>query len=176
MNYMPGFAAVPSEAGLVSRRGFVPSGSTDTEEREAEGAPFWTPARIDTARRMWSKGTNEENIILALRRLPGPQEMTAQAIAALATRLCWPGPRQMARPNLLRSRDGLPSMAERQAAELARTLDVVELPLEDALAWGRANGVAPHKTAPETDTELLARINCARAGFSLPRFRISRRP
>jgi len=172
MTYMSAFVAAPSDAGLALRRGFP--GPAQTTEAERDAPPFWTPARIDLARRMWSKGTDEADIVVALRRLPGPVEMTAQAIAALAHRLCWPGPKQAARPDALVSRDGLPSMAERQAAELARTLDTVDLPLDDALAWGRANGIVRLKT--DTDADLLVRINRARAGYSLPRFRVSRRP
>ena len=142
-------------------------------EAEREAPPFWTPSRMDLARRLWAKGLDESAILVSLRRLPGPAELNGQTIAALAGRLCWPGPRQAARPALLMSRDGLPSMAERQAAELARTLDVVEMPLEDAVTWGRVNGVARQRD--EADADLIARINRARAGYRLPRFRISRR-
>jgi len=172
MNYMPAFDA-PGETSFASRHVFARSAPAPAGE-EREALPFWTPSRIDAARRLWSKGVDEEGIIVALRRLPGPPEMDPQAITDLARRLCWPGPRQTARPSLLMSRDGLPSMAERAAAELARTLDVVDMPLVDVLAWGRANGIVSLKT--ETEAELIARINRARAGYSLPRFRVSRRP
>lgn len=168
MNHVPTIFAAPPDSRLATSQ--VLSGATHSEH---DAPPFWTPARIDLARRLWSKGAEEADILVALVRLPGPPDLCAHAIGALARRLCWPGPRQPPRPLVLVSRDGLPSMAERQAAELARTLDVVDLPLEDAVAWGRANGVG--RQDAEADAALLLRINRARATFRLPRFRVTRR-
>lgn len=167
MSHVATFVADPPGVSLVSAH------APAVLQAERDAPPFWTPSRIDLARRLWAKGIDEAAILMSLRRLPGPAELNGQTIAALAERLCWPGPRQSTRPSLPMSRDGLPSMAERQAAELARTLDVVELPLEDALTWGRVNGVVRLKD--ETDAGLVLRINQARAGYRLPRFRISRR-
>ncbi len=139
---------------------------------EADARPFWTPARIDLARRLWAKGLDEMAILGAIARLAGPPAPGAEDIAALARRLRWPGPRQPPLPPALVTRDGAPSIAERQAAELVQALGHVELPLEDALAWGRANGVPCGKG--EAVAALLVRINAARRRFGLPRFRISR--
>lgn len=143
-----------------------PSGDLDT-------LPAWTPARIDLARRMWGKGIEEGDIAQAINRLPGARDLPAEAVADLALRLRWPGPKQARLPAMPATRDGSPSMAERQAAELAAALGYVELPLEDALLWGRTNGVPRQPAEPEA--ALLARINRARANFGLPRFRITRR-
>lgn len=139
---------------------------------EAEAKPFWTPARIDLARRLWAKGLDEAAILGAISRLAGPPAFGVEDIGALARRLRWPGPRQPPLPPALVTRDGAPSIAERQAAELVQALSHVELPLEDALAWGRANGVPCAQG--EALAVLLQRINQARKRFGLPRFRISR--
>ena len=140
---------------------------------EADAKPFWTPARIDLARRLWAKGLDEAAILGAISRLAGPPACGIEDIGALARRLRWPGPRQPPLPPALVTRDGAPSIAERQAAELVQALNHVELPLEDALAWGRANGVPC--PPGEATAVLLQRINLARKRFGLPRFRISRR-
>jgi hypothetical protein len=157
-----------TDNGQVPKPGFAPVPAS-----EPEAPPAWTPARIDLARRLWSKGVAEGEILRAINRLSGARNLSAEAVADLARRLRWPGPHQP-RPTMMpATRDGLPSIAERQAAELAETLDIVELPLEDAVAWGKANGVP--RQADEPDAALLVRINRARAAFGLPRFRISRR-
>jgi hypothetical protein len=140
---------------------------------EADAKPFWTPARIDLARRLWAKGLDEPAILAAISRLAGPPACGIEDIGALARRLRWPGPRLPPLPPALLTRDGAPSIAERQAAELVRALNHVELPLEDALAWGRANGVTGAEGEPIA--LLLQRINLARKRFGLPRFRVSRR-
>ncbi len=167
MSHVATVLAASSGDSLISRH------AAAILDAERDAPPFWTPSRIDLARRLWAKGLDEAAILASLRRLPGPAELNGQTIAALAGRLCWPGPRQAAHPAIPRSRDGLPSMAERQAAELARTIDVVDLSLEDALTWGRVNGVLRQRD--ETDAALVGRINRARAGYCLPRFRITRR-
>lgn len=170
MNHVATFLFAPLARPDAGRR--VSQRIAIAADGDADAPPFWTPARIDLARRLWGKGADEGDILAALSRLPGPADLNAQAIGALARRLCWPGPKQERRPALPLTRDGAPSMAERQAAELAYALDFVELPMEDAAAWGRANGVV--RMDGEADAALLARINRARAGFRLPRFRITR--
>lgn len=135
--------------------------------------PFWSPSRIDLARRLWSKGVDEEDILTAINKLPGATTLNAAAITALARRLRWPGPKSPPQTLVLVTRDGTPSIAERQAAELARTLEYVELPMEDAIAWGRANGVT--RSTGEAEAAVLLRINRARATWRLPRFRATRR-
>ncbi len=137
-----------------------------------EPPPLWTATRIDAARRLWCKGIAEADILVALNRLAGAPHTDAQALVALARRLCWPRPQQALPVLRLTTRDGLPSMAERQALEGALDSDVVELPMADAIAWGRANGVP--RQVDEPDATLLARINKARAQWSLPLFRASR--
>lgn len=154
----PGRSASP-------RLAAVPGGDVD-----APGS--WTPARIDLARRLWGKGVDEADIVLAIHRLPGARTLDAEAVADLARRLRWPGPKQQRFGGMPATRDGAPSIAERLAAELAEALAFVELPLQDALAWGRANSVTRERD--ESDADLLRRINRARSGYSLPPFRITR--
>lgn len=137
-----------------------------------EPPPLWTATRIDSARRLWCKGVAEADILATLNRLAGAPHTDAQALTALARRLCWPRPQQALPMLRLTTRDGLPSLAERQALEGALNNDVVELPMADAVAWGRANGVP--RQVDESDALLLIRINRARAQWSLPQFRISR--
>ncbi len=134
--------------------------------------PLWTATRIDVARRLWCKGVAEDDIVAALNRLAGASHGNPQALIALARRLCWPRPQQSLGMLRLTTRDGSPSLAERQAVELAFVNDVVELPMADAAAWGRANGVV--RGTNEPDSLLLPRINKARAQWSLPLFRITR--
>ena len=144
------------------------AGADDTHDQ----LPLWTATRIDMARRLWTKGVAEPEILAALNRLSGAPHTNPQPLIALARRLCWPRPQQKAPVLRLTTRDGWPSQAERQALELALVHDVVELPLEDAVAWGRANGVV--RQAGERDAELIGRINQARAGWNVPQFRVTR--
>ena len=155
------------EAGRPAPRAFpaAPAGDRDPP-------PVWSPARIDLARRLWGKGIDEAAILAAINALSGAPLPGPQAIVALARRLCWPGPRQKRLPLTLATRDGSPSIAEREAAELAHSYDFVELPMQDAVAWGTANRIA--RVAAESDAALLARINRARAGWGLPCFRVTR--
>ena len=137
-----------------------------------EPPPLWTATRIDVARRLWCKGVAERDILATLNRLAGAPHTDAQALIALARRLCWPRPQQALPVLRLTTRDGLPSLAERAALEGALVNDVVELPMADAVAWGRANGVP--RQVDEPDAMLLIRINKARAQWCLPQFRASR--
>jgi hypothetical protein len=139
---------------------------------DAEQPALWTPARIDLARRLWCKGMNEADILVAINKLPGAVQPNGQAIAALARRLCWPRPERSGLCAVPTTRDGSPSIAERQAAELARAQEFVELPMAEAAAWGRANGI-PRMDA-EPDAALLLRINRARTQWRLPRFSVTR--
>ena len=111
--------------------------------------PLWTATRIDVARRLWCKGVAEDDIVAALNRLAGASHGNPQALIALARRLCWPRPQQSLGMLRLTTRDGSPSLAERQAVDLAFVNDVVELPMADAAAWGRANGVVRGTNEPE---------------------------
>ena len=170
MSHVAFFVSVRSPAAESGRAAAARLGISAAAELDAP--PSWTPARIDLARRLWSKGVDDAEIVIAITRLPGANDLNAQAVADLAQRLRWPGPKQARLGGLPATRDGSPSIAERQAAELAAALDWVELPMEDAVAWGKANGVVRSVTEP--DPALLQRINRARAGFGLPRFRITR--
>ncbi len=161
------FAAQPPLRSLA-----MPEHRISTRAGSLEPPPLWTATRIDVARRLWCKGVIEADILATLNRLAGAPHTDAQALVALARRLCWPRPQQALPVLRLTTRDGLPSMAERQALEGALDIDVVELPMADAIAWGRANGVP--RQVDEPDAVLLVRINRARAQWSLPQFRISR--
>ena len=162
--------SLPAEPALVSLAMSQPLLAAVTAETEA---PLWTATRIDVARRMWSKGIAEAGILTALNRLAGAPHTDAQALTALARRLCWPRPQQRMPMLRLTTRDGFPSMAERQAMELAFANNVVELPLDDAVAWGRANGII--RGTEESEVALMERINKARAQWCIPQFRINRR-
>jgi hypothetical protein len=167
-----GTMLLPAEPGV----GKITAGGTRNQTAapvgEAEQLPLWTPARIDLARRLWIKGAAESEIVSALNNLPGAPHQDGQALTALAERLCWPSPRRPPLPRRLRSRDGAPSVSELEAGAMPDALDMVELPMEDAVAWGRANGVV--RQPGESDAALLVRINRARLYWRLPRFRPSR--
>jgi hypothetical protein len=132
----------------------------------------WTAARLSLGRRLWMEGVSDVAIHRALNDLPGPSIASPHAVSVLASRLGWQRDRRGEAAAMPRSRDGLPSLAEREADQNAVFEDFIELSLAEIETWGASNKM--HRQRGESDGEFLARINGARLRWRLPRFRIMR--